>query len=559
MKRTLFCIALVVIFSVVLATKLGVEVADRPGAFADAAKTLRPWQSGSKSAPTDKDGWPTTDAFTVIFDDRPAFAWAPPMDDPEKRQPDEGGIYHMSFKGQATVSVMDVSPIVLQNLHYDATSGITTADINMPHNSTDLIVLSFTNTKRTPTSPSGSGITELKVYRPGVDPSSNKLWMDYFLNALKPFDHLRFMGWLGTNYNAGYYGDQGHHLISWEQRPLPTDATQQEDTTLRPGKHGVSWEYIMLLANEAKKDIWINIPVSATGGCNGPDNTIDKSSYLYQLALLLKNGNQFTANKGLNPDLKIYIEHSNEVWNYGFSQYIWNKLAAVDEVNKGGSPLNNDGVTDQEQWARRRHAKCLVQIGKYFADVFGAGSLNNIIRPVYAHWTIFPDQYNATLSWVQKTYGAPSNSFWGLAQSHYFDDTKAGPSASIQQILQVLKQSSMDGVSLTKQINQISKIYNLKQTAYEAGPGTQVGLTVNVGNRIEATRNPGITPIVVSDIVENWWALGGDLYNYFSLSGAYSRYGCWGATDDLNDIHTAKFEGIYQAIQKGAEIFNTES
>jgi len=300
-----------------------------------------------------------------------------------------------------------------------------------------------------------------------------------------------------------------------------------------------------------KKDIWINIPVSATGGCNGPDNTIDKSSYLYQLALLLKNGNQFTANKGLNPDLKIYIEHSNEVWNYGFSQYIWNKLAAVDEVNKGGSPLNNDGVTDQEQWARRRHAKCLVQIAKYFENVFGSGSLNNIIHPIYAHWTIFPDQYNATLAWVQKTYGAPSSLFWGLAQTHYYDDSKAGPNASVQQILQVLKQSSEDGITQTKQINQIAKMYNLKQTAYEAGPGARVGSTTDIGNRIEATRNPGITPIVVSDIVDNWWNLGGDLYNYFALAGAYSRFGCWGATDDLNDIHTAKFEGIYQAIQHG--------
>jgi len=368
---------------------------------------------------------------------------------------------------------------------------------------------------------------------------------------LKPFDHLRFMGWLGTNYAAGYYGDQGHHLIQWDQRPLPTDATQQEDTGIRPGKHGISWEYVLLLANEVKKDIWINIPITATGGCNGPEGTIDKTSYLYQVALLFKNGNEFTGNKGLNPDLKIYIENSNEVWNFGFSQYIWNKLAAIDEVNKGKSPLNNDGITDQEQWARRRHVKCLVQIGKYFADVFGPGSLNNIIHPIYAHWNIFPDQYNATLSWVKATYGDPSSVIWGVAQSHYFDDNKAGPHDTIPQILQVLKQSSIDGVVQTKQINQIAKLYNLQQTAYEAGPGTQVGNTVNVGNRIEASRDPAITAIVYSDIVDNWWGIGGGLYNYFALSGAYSRFGCWGATDDLNNLDTPKFKGIEQAIKQG--------
>ena len=77
------------------------------------------------------------------------------------------------------------------------------------------------------------------------------------------------------------------------------------------------------------KDIWINIPVSASGA-----KVTDTASYVYQLALLLKNGNAFTGNRGLKPNINIYIEHSNEVWNPFFSQYTWNKLAAQDEVIK---------------------------------------------------------------------------------------------------------------------------------------------------------------------------------------------------------------------------------
>ena len=66
--------------------------------------------------------------------------------------------------------------------------------------------------------------------------------------------------------------------------------------------------------------------------------------------------------------------------NYAFGQYIYNKLAAIDECNKtihaGGCVYNNDGSTDQEVWAMRRHLIKVYQLGQTFASVFGAGSLN---------------------------------------------------------------------------------------------------------------------------------------------------------------------------------------
>ena len=46
-------------------------------------------------------------------------------------------------------------------------------------------------------------------------------------------DYLRFMGWLNTNFDPGYYGDAGHHLINWADRSLPTDVYQGMGTTIR--------------------------------------------------------------------------------------------------------------------------------------------------------------------------------------------------------------------------------------------------------------------------------------------------------------------------------------
>jgi len=433
----------------------------------------------------------------------------------------------------------------VQNASFDQDSWTTTFEMVQPKGADSCIVLKFENTQRSKGSPTNSGIMNLKVIRPGYPRNTKQIFTNELLTALKPFDHMRVMGWRGTNYNPFSYGNSNNqNWIEWNMRELPDDATQDSSIHLRQGTLGASWEYIILLANQLNKDIWINIPASASGMLPH-----DNNSYIYQLALLLKNGNNFTDHKGLAPNLNIYVEHSNEVWNYGFMQYAWNKNMAVTEVNKGGSNLNNDGSTDQEVWTRRRHIRRVLEIGQIFEAVFGSGTLNTKIRPIYAHWTIFPNQYDDTLQWVEKTYGSPSKYMWGLSQTHYFDDGKASSTASVNEVVQAILQSSDAGRSDTQQLNVIAKKYSLSQTSYESGPGfANLGDTKNLANRIEANRSPAMSDIIVHDIHDNWDALGGNAYNYFSLSGAYSRYGCWGATDDLTDLNTVKYQAVLKVI-----------
>lgn len=110
-----------------------------------------------------------------------------------------------------------------------------------------------------------------------------------------------------------------------------------------------------MLANLVNKDIWINTPITASGCLPYPTlikTESETSSYIYQLALLLKNGNNYTSNKGLVNNLKVYIEHSNEVWNFGFGQYTWNKLNAIDCVKHDSKIPIAFNSTDQEVWAR---------------------------------------------------------------------------------------------------------------------------------------------------------------------------------------------------------------
>lgn len=518
--------------------RLGVEVDDRPTAFVDLAKRTREFQNIGKGdkAPVDSNGWPKGDCFTVLFDNRPAFAWAPPMDDPEKRQPDMSGDYQLSFNGtaQVTAGAEAAGSVLISNLRYDPRTNRSTGILTVKKGTPALVVLEFRTTRRGPRSASADGFTDLHVIRPGFSLAAKQTFDPAFVNALKPFAYMRFMGWMDTNFQAGYYGDKGHHVIRWEDRTLTTDAIQGQ-AGLRSGTHGVAWEYVIQLANAVKKDVWINVPISATGS-----DPSDSQSYIYQLAKLFKTN--------LDPKLNIYIEHSNEVWNFGFSQYIWNKLAAVDEVGQGGSTLNRDGSRDQEQWARRRHAKRLYEIATIFEKVYGKGSLNKKVRPVYAIWTIQPQWCSEVLGWMKQTYGDPSQYFYALGETGYFNDQRASKTASPSEVVDAMRKDSEAGVGYRRKLKAVANEFGLKLAAYEAGPDNGGGNAVNIGNRIAGNRSKAMGDLVTEHFRDRMFGEGVDLATYFVLSSAFSRFGCWGATEDYRQLDTPKMIAVLKLL-----------
>ena len=508
--------------------KIGVELepptdGSRTRAFVDYGKCFRPFQTldGKQDAPTDAAGYPTTDGSAVFFDIRPVPAWNPPIDDPAAFQPDWSGTYHLSFTGQAVITPVSSPNVAVTHQVYDPAANQTRAELVVPKG-TGLLVLAFSKTKRTSSSPGNTGLTGLHLIQPGYPAGTRQIFSNAFLQSLHPFSTLRFMDWTSTNANPGYYGDLGHHAALWADRRLPTDATQDD----QGAKHGVAWEYAIALCNQTGKDMWINVPVAAT------------DDYVKNLARLLK--------KMLNPSLHVYIEHSNEVWNFGFPQYIYNKLAAQDEVAKGGSPLNKDGSTDPEVWAHRRHAKRLLEISDIFKGVYGAAAINTTIRPVYASWLISPGPHYAdVLQWISATYGPPKKYFYALADAAYYNAQKASPTASPDEIVAAMRADSDNNRPARIALQTLANTYGLKHFQYEVGPDVGGGSTVNVASRILANRLPKMKELLIHDYRDNWKPLGGDLYLYFAFCSAASRYGCWGLSEDIANVHTPKWEAIY--------------
>jgi hypothetical protein len=360
--------------------RLGLGAGDQ--LFADAMKATGAWStdlampSQKEPAPIDANGWPMSDAGIEVIQGTISDT------------ADYGGTYALSFTGKATVSPVATQPFVqVANAVYNSAANTTTAQVIVAPGSHDLM-LDFTNTRRLPTDATATGITNVQLMRPsGVDSStpysSSTVFSTPILKLLSNFSALRFMDYSLTNFNP---------QVNWSDRTLPS----QEQVN---GKGG-AWEYVVALGNATNEDIWLNIPEMAT------------DAYIAKLAQLIDYGsdgvNPYTgpigstvsaANPnpvpstgpvwaGLKPNLHVYLEYSNEVWNTVFSQAQQNATAAAAEVAAGNSPLNFDGDTLASDWDIRRTAERTVQTSDIFRGVFGDAAMMSEIRPVY-EW-----QYN---------------------------------------------------------------------------------------------------------------------------------------------------------------------
>jgi hypothetical protein len=103
-----------------------------------------------------------------------------------------------------------------------------------------------------------------------------------FLERLQGFEVLRFMDWMQTNNSA---------VVTWQDRPQVTDLNYE---------NGVPLEVMVQLANTLEVDAWFNMPHQAS------------DDYVRNFATYVRDN--------LNPDLKVYIEYSNETWNSQFTQ-----------------------------------------------------------------------------------------------------------------------------------------------------------------------------------------------------------------------------------------------
>ncbi len=454
--------------------------------FVDAMKSSRkfgstatPWD---ENAAVDKDGWPTGDAGAVVMADMPVKA----------------GDYQFSCTGKCELGLINTKGTV-KSQKYDKETNTTTAVVAVQEGSTNLF-LSFKNTT--------DGVKNIKLIRPGYAPDTKEVFTKDFIKAIEPFSTLRTMDLTRTN---------GSDIVEWEER------TKREDP-LQATPKGVAWEYAIELANQTKKDLWINVPDQAS------------EDYIKQLAKLFK--------ENLDPERALYIEFSNEVWNFIFKQAGRNLDAAKAEVAAGDKKLNDSGKDDnQYYWGWKRVSKRTVEISNIFREVFGETAMNTRVRPVLASQSANPFMTRLQVEFIEKTYGKPSKFIYGIAGAPYLNPDEKVANKEGATAEEIVKAFDVEG-SIRKPTMEyllLARFYRLHHLCYEGGLGIEG--EANLVQKVAANRDPKIAN-VLTDYLNCWYGQGGELFMYYNLAGMWTKYGCWGLTDDIQKLTGPKFKTV---------------
>jgi hypothetical protein len=170
-------------------------------------------------------------------------------------------------------------------------------------------------------------------------------------------------------------------------------------------------------------------------------------------------------------------------------------------------------------------------------------------------WWVVP-----MLDYVNKTFGPPKNFIYAIASQSYFGGgITAGE--SVDKILADCKTEITAQIDETGKTNEAGRKQWVKLAndrgldggycSYEGGPDHGGGDTTNIANRIMAERNAKMADVWTYNYDSAFFQVGGNLAMHFTLSSAYTRYGCWGLTDDItNPLRNGKYTAAKKLVEK---------
>ncbi|MFT4961865.1 MAG: hypothetical protein ACI92Z_002959 [Paracoccaceae bacterium] len=508
--------------------------------FLDVMKTARGW-IGHKSGQwggfdydamvaggyLDNDGWPTSipsdlrSIGTMILTDLPAEAVS------------LAGRYRIRFEGTGIVEPRGRASNIRNGkneIEFDFTPGPGSVDLRIQR------------TDRRKTGDYVRNITVVKLDHLGAFDRGEVFNPDW-LARVNGFKALRFMDWMRTNHST---------QSDWSNRPHVADFSY----ALR----GVPAEVMIALANQLQLDAWFNMPHLAD------------DAYVLAFATLVYNT--------LDPGLQAYVEFSNEVWNWQFSQAKWADEQALERWQTKDAWMQYFGLRAAE-------------IAQIWTAVYGANAETDLINVIATQtgWRGLEQQILEAPLWVAEAPGrdAPSASFDAYAVTGYFgrvlgtqdrvplvkswisrsqaeakqqaDDQGLGDEAHDMYVAthrydlanalagQDLLDGSVSGDisdSLSQLLGdvlpyhyEVAKTHDLTLIMYEGG--THVVGVSEVVDDSDLTKF--YTQLNYSDemgalyvrLIKGWNLLGGQLFNAYSDVVDPTKWGSWGALRYLSD------------------------
>ena len=277
-------------------------------------------------------------------------------------------------------------------------------------------------------------------------------------------------------------------------------------------------------------------------------------NYVIQLALLLRDN--------LEPELKIYIEYSNELRNWTY----WDQVQYVEEQGLA-LELSDDPYLAGLYYQAKRSAEIFQIFGNEFED------LSRLVRVISGQagnpWvaqmlleglsepTINPLGFNADALAIAPYFGG------GIAD--YIGDEGLIEFITVDEILDIIEFGVPGHITefemvadLTTQHKVIAENKGIDLIAYEGG---QHLVAVNweymenetlTQKLISANRSPRIKELYTT-YLETWFNNGGGLMMAYNYTMMPSMYGSWGALEYMDQSYDEAYK--YQALAE----YNTAS
>ncbi len=305
-----------------------------------------------------------------------------------------------------------------------------------------------------------------------------------FLQKIAPFNTLRFMDWGATNNNP---------VENWADRSTLTYFTYGTP-------HGVPYEMMIKLANQTKKDVWICVPHAAD------------SNYVAQMAALFRDS--------LDPSLNIYLEYSNEVWNWIFSQAHYNVETAPSNLNYGRAMAAKAGRTF-----------------RIWHEVFGAQKTRvKRVLGLQGGFNYLNEQILSQLSPDEWDYGSPT-AYLGLDHSPNGNPV-LNPSSTLQDIIANARNAWAGFRPALLQDYRNVRLFGKEIVNYEGGQhfvGNSFGIPYPYQQAMwDAQYSPEIYDLY-DDLLDSLRRWDSRLFGNFSLASPQeSVYGSWGVVNDID-------------------------
>jgi hypothetical protein len=335
-----------------------------------------------------------------------------------------------------------------------------------------------------------------------------------FLEFVEDFECIRFMDWMETNHSP---------VSTWSQRPSYGYYTQTTHS-------GVAYEYIADLCNLTMKDAWICVPHQAD------------DEYILQLATLFRDQ--------LHPNLRIYIEYSNEVWNGIFSQHHY----AIQQGNALFGTGNNFG--DVMRWIAKRSA----DVFQIFQSTFGG--TQRLVR-VLPSWAATMGWYSNELLqlFYQPAFNPSGVGVDAIAIAPYFGGSIADQivaqgevnTISVAEIINRLQVSLSESFAEMDAAKSAADNFNIALIAYEGGQhlvatGANTNNTTLTNLLIAANRHPAMEDLYCQ-YAQHWYEeTHSGLFAFFSSHGLPSRWGSWGVKEHMHDVDNPKYLGLVNCV-----------